>query len=1445
MRFVLTTVDTAATVTDHVLDAEPDSTVGELSQVLARGGRRPVLYVAGAPLDPQLTLRDSPMRQGSVVGMDRPVAAVGVEERGLVEVRVVGGPGAGAVHRLDIGEHLIGPANACRVRIAGDPADPPVSARLRLFPDGRCELIPVSKQRILLERDEVTGPTPWPFTAQLAIGRVLLSVSRPVPPDAALQPSEDGTGLDYNRPPRLLPPPRVTQFQLPGKPRPPERRALPLIAAASPVVMSGAMFVFTGNPLTLLFALLSPLIIIGNQISNKRQGQVSYRERIAAYESKKERIDAAAREALVLERTARRYNFPDPADVLLTATGPRRRLWERRRSDPDYLELRAGTADLPSEVVLRDPEQDEHKREVRWDAFDVPVTIPLREHGVLGVAGGQVAYVVARWLVAQAAALHSPEDLQLYLLTGPQGEAQWAWTRWLPHLAPRVGEDTMATVGTNATTVARRIAELSRLISSRAGAKSAQRDVLVVLDGSRRLRSLPGIPQILRDGPAVGVYAICVDSEERLLPEECQAVVVEQPDGRVRVGRNRFAPVPDVRPDLVPYEWCRTVSRALAPVRDVGGKEDAGALPNSSRLLDVLSLEPPTADGVAARWTSGGRTTTAVLGESLDGAFALDLKRDGPHALVAGTTGSGKSELLQTLVASLAVANRPDAMTFVLVDYKGGSAFKDCVSLPHTVGMVTDLDTHLVSRALTSLSAELKRREHILADAGAKDIDDYVLLLDRDPSLPQMPRLLIVIDEFASMVRDLPDFVTGLVNIAQRGRSLGIHLVLATQRPGGVVSPEIRANTNLRIALRVTDSSESQDVLNGPDAASISKSTPGRAYVRLGQSSLVPFQAGRVGGFRPGARTTQRALPWLYPLSWPDLALSTPTKPRTEVADNTDATDLSVLVGAVRAAADQLGLPPQPSPWLPALPSALTVADLPAVASGDYLTPVPYGVVDLPADQRQEPLVLDFATLGHLHVAGSARSGRSQALRTMAGALAREHSPADVHLYGIDCGNGALLALTNFPHTGAVVQRSEAERLSRLLGRLSGESARRQQLLASTGSANLVEYRTGRTDDRPPHIVVLIDRWEVFDKTYADYDGGSLMNAVLALLRDGASVGIHLILAGDRALFSSRVSSTTEDKLVLRLNDRADYSAIGLNHRNLPDEIEPGRAFRAADSAEAQIALLTADPSGQAQARALVAIAAEHRERWVGVPATALPFRVDVLPDRLTYAQAREIAPAAEEMAPFVGVGGDDLAALAPDLAVTPTFVIGGPSRSGRSTALLTVVAGLLRAGTPVVIAAPRRSPLRDLAGVEGVLDVATDGEFSTGQLVSALDKADGPAVVVIDDAELLLKCDAGSELGVIARTGAEQGRALVMAGTTEGLVAGFGGWHVDARRNRQGMLISPQGLGDGELLGAKLTRGQLGGGRPGRALTHFGDGKIHVVQVPETTVEDVLSSLR
>lgn len=1373
MRLLVTVVPgPGARPVDLVLEADPGCTVAQLGKALEahlphQGPDRRHLpadgrdwWLDGQSLVPEDALADTGLRDGAVLHRDAPGPPR--DDGTGAAVHVVAGPDAGLVLAL--------PPDGTLGRDSGL-TDLDVSRRhLQLHPDSAVSDAG-STNGSLLDGRPLTSPTRWGNNL-LQVGQTVLALRRTEPPDTAVR--ADGA---YNRPPRLPPPPVEVVVKLPKPPVEPEGRSLPVIAILAPLLV-GIGMAFVLGPRFLLFAILSPVMLIGNFVSDRRRGKRSARTRTAEHEAATAAATARYEHACANEIQRRRRAHPDPALVRQIALGPRARLWERRREDPDALQIALGLADLPLHAQLVPPDDQYAAPTAPPEARDLPVVLPLREVGVLGITGEPAdTRAHARWIAAQLAVLHSPRDLSVCVLTDSAAGADWDWLRWLPH-ARTLG------VGNDSRTTAQRVAELGALLTERTSAEKGTLFpyVVVVLDGACALRELPGVTALLHDGPPLGIVSVCLEREQRLLPEECRATLSLQEH---TMHRALHPSVQGIRPQPVTATWAEQVARALAPLRDVTATPGS-SLPASARLLDLLALEP-AAEFVRKAWLAPP-STRVVLGAGSDGPVVVDLAKDGPHGLIAGTTGSGKSELLQTVVASLAVANPPEALHLVLVDYKGGSAFKDCVRLPHVVGMVTDLDAQLVGRALTSLGAELRRREHQLAAAGHKDIEDHVA------GGGQLARLVLVIDEFASLARELPEFVTGLISIAQRGRSLGIHLLLATQRPSGAVSPEIRANTDLRIALRVTDPSESSDVLDAPDAARIDRSAPGRGFVRLAHGSLVPFQTGRVGGRRPGSSVGRT--PFVRALAWETLGYPLPSRPDAPAAEETD---LAALVDAITGAA---GPGRQRSPWLPPLPETLLSADLPLGA---------WGLQDVPSRQAQEPVRFDLATGGHLLVLGGARSGRSQLLRSLTGALISQHGPDDLHLYALDCGNGALAVLETLPHHGAVVSRTEPERAGRLLRRFAAELTRRQQLLAAGGHASLNER-----DDRPPHLVLLVDRWEGFMSSLGELDSGALTDLVLLLLREGASVGIHLVVTGDRSLGLGRVGATTERKLALRLPDRADYGLLGIDHRQVPADPPPGRAWAAESGLCTQVALLDADPSGAAQAVALTRLGALHG------PQRHLPFRVDVLPTRVSLASTlSRVAP----LHALVGVGGDELTTLTVDLARTPSLLIAGPARSGRSTALVTVARSLLVGGTRLVLVTPRPSPLTQLPGtpLTGLdLDVLTEHLA-----------APGPVVVVVDDAEQLRDCGAAPLLRQIV-AGALPGRAVVLAGSANEVGAGFTGWQVDARKARHGLLLSPQDPADGELVGVRLPRSLVGGPvLPGRGLLHLGDGALVPVQVP------------
>ncbi len=1462
MRIAVTVRDTDKDARDFLVDADPEVSVADVLRRTGADGAAAAsgdatVSVSGQYVDPSASLRAAGVRQGAVLTVHRNRASGWAPVSGLVDLGVASGPGAGHVVRLGPGQHRVGGSDATDARIPSLPADA-LLIQIDMLMRVRVRAASPGADAELAGEPLTEEFVPWPAGADIRIGRTLLQHRSVTEANAVLEPGADGGSLDFNRPPRFSPIAPATTFRIPAAPAFHVKSAWPWLTALLPLVGGVVTAVVFGSYLFLALALLGPIMAFGTTLTARRQGSRSHRAKVAEHNQTVQSIeeDIAARQDL--ERAALIAAAPSAADLWTVATTPESRLWQRRPADADHLLLRVGTGDAASEVVVEDMREAlEYRRRLPKILHDVPTIVPLAESGVVGVAGtADRTRPVTQWLVAQLAVLQSPRDMQLVVLTAGERNQDWTWIPWLPHTAPALGQDARALVGNDADTIGRRVAELVQLIADRqsqAKSPGSSRirfapDVVVVWDGARRLRSYPGVAGILRDGPAVGVYGICVDENERSLPEECTSVVALRPDGQSVLRRSSHDAVQNIRLDEIDQGWFEQVARSLAPIRDIGDDDD-DALPSAARLTEVLQLEPVTSDALRLRWAGGARSTRATIGVSLDGPFSIDLVADGPHGLVAGTTGAGKSELLQSLVASLAVANRPDGINFVLVDYKGGAAFKDAVRLPHTVGMVTDLDAHLVERALTSLGAELTRREHLLARAGAKDIEDYLAAPAPDPARTPMPRLLIVIDEFASMARELPDFVTGLVNIAQRGRSLGIHLILATQRPSGVVSGEIRANTNLRISLRVTDTGDSTDVIDAPDAARIPASIPGRAYVRLGHASLIPFQTARVGGRSPAAGSPERmAAPFVTELGWESAGYPLPASPKLESAEG-ELTDLSRLVDAAREAAAGLALPPNHSPWLPALPEVVLRGELAAGAGstastgsdgGSRLPAVPWALADAPSEQSQRPVMIDLAQLGHIFIAGAARTGRSQALRTIAGSLADAVSSADLHLFGIDMGNGALLPLNRLPHTGAIVQRGERERITRLFDRLRSELTRRQELLGQLGVADITEQRSqAAADERLPHLVVLLDRWESFTSTFGDLDGGAMIEQVMGFLREGASAGLHLIVAGDRSLLSGRISVLTEDKWILRLADRTDYGMGGLNPRKLPQHIPDGRMLRAASGQEAQIALLAADPSATAQAEALTHIAMRARERDHDVPQGLRPMRIDLLPSTLTWDDVAEYPaePHDPQLWALIGVGGDQLMSVGVDLAGgAPTFLIAGPPRSGRSNVLAAMTKSLLDAGTDVVIISPRRSPLPALfAEHPGVRAVMERADIAADELRSALETKDGPVVLVIDDGELVRDMPAKDYLREWIRGAAGAGRGVLLGGNAAEVGGGFSGWQTDIRNNQRGALLSPRNAFDGDLLGVRIPRSATTAPiAAGRALVHLGGGTLQTLQVPK-----------
>ena len=634
MRVLVTVVCPATRQsTDVVLEAEAATPMAAVAAELERfASSAGPLYVDRERIWARLTLAEAPIRDGSVISLGSPDGCVVPSPAGVVDILVAGGPDAGVIHRIGPGRADVGSGAAAAIRI-GDPAVPARALLVSVDDEGGCRVAAYPGAAATLDRTQLGAPAPWRPGQRVAVGGTLLGLAACASSDAALCPSADGAGLDFSRPPRALPsslssalraslsaPVGSGEASGAGGPNAADRRPLPVLAAGLPLVIGLTLAFLLHHVYLLALAGLSPVLLVGGALA-ERGGRGRTSGQPADDADRRARIEGDARAALDAEQAARREQCPDPATALGIASGPGRRLWERRRSDPDYLLLRVGTADLPVTVEVAGSGRPGRRRTVVRSVPDALVTVPLAECGVVGVAGpGDSARAVGRWLVTSAALLHSPHELRIYLLTDASGQAGWEWVRWLPHCRPGPGGSCVAQLGNDAESIGARLAELLAIVAAR---QRVIRDgylgvgcgpgIVVVVDGSRRLRSLPGVGQLLgrllAEGPQVGVYAICLDDGERLLPSECQTVAVFGPGG-LRVQPAMSDTVRGVVADHVDPGWCARVARSLAPIRDVGddGRGRPGAGAGAEGPASTASPAPPTRVRVASvEWSALGR----------------------------------------------------------------------------------------------------------------------------------------------------------------------------------------------------------------------------------------------------------------------------------------------------------------------------------------------------------------------------------------------------------------------------------------------------------------------------------------------------------------------------------------------------------------------------------------------------------------------------------------------------------------------------------------------------------------------------------------------------------------------------------------------------------------------------------------------------------------------
>ena len=1029
-----------------------------------------------------------------------------------------------------------------------------------------------------------------------------------------LTPADAEDGQVYARTPRILKSEETGKVVIDAPTAPQKSKEIPFILTAGPsMTMSLAMLASLGVTISnaldggqigslitsgvMCVSMLAGALLWPNLLRKytKRQEEANekYRqEKYAAYLTTKEREihSKYERNTRVLNETL----MPSPDALVSFAVEQNRRLWERVPADEDFLSVRLGIGEREFAVDIQAPNKGfVLEDDVLVDnaislankyrkIVNVPIQISLIDNRVIGVVGDSIS--VANTMITNIVALHAHDEVKIALIYNPKKSKDLKWAMDLPHVWSN--DRKQRYVATSKTEVQAMLSQIDEFITNREAQLSKEDKriphfVFLVMDESL-VEDAPFRKHMVDAENKIGVSTIFFGKRFNSIPKECAAIIQKDKDVCgiyiKNENNNQFV---RFDADVVLPAQLRQFADAINKIK-IKSDKGVASVPDRVTFLDMYKVGNIDGLEILNHWgtNTSEKSLAAPIGVKAGGeAFSLDIheKHHGCHGLVAGTTGSGKSEFLQAYILSMMINYSPNEVAFVLVDFKGGDMARPFLKSPHLAATISNLSGNTLHRALISLEAEVKSRQNLFNASAEKlgvdkiDINSYhKYFKDKKLSIP-LPHLVIVIDEFAQLKTQHPEFMAKLIDVAQVGRSLGIHLILATQRPSGVVDPQIWSNSRFKVCLKVLDKQDSMDMINRPEAALIKQ--PGRAYVQVGYDEIFEqVQSGYSGAdYVPQDEYIDEESITVKLVNCSAEQLRRAKK--NTGAKKSERTQLEEIVSVLANAGDLQGVKVKQL-WLPPLAEALRLETVTndnltfAIENWDkkFSGGVMCGMVDMPDVQKQEPFTIDLVKNGHLAIYGSSGVGKSTLIQTILFSYALKFSPKQFNVFALDFDGGSLASIASMPHCAGYASGDDDSQVESIMNKIQATITKRREMFAQQRCANFESYIMSE-GNQLPIIALVLDNYAAFrEKMYRSED------QLVQLISAARSCGIYLIVTGSsKGAIYYKVTEQVSDRIVLNMNDSGSYRDI----LNVPTPIEPanvkGRALTVLDKKAVEV----------------------------------------------------------------------------------------------------------------------------------------------------------------------------------------------------------------------------------------------------------------------------------